>query len=216
MGLAKTKLALSVLVAGVLGRLRRVLNVEWYRFRVTFSRRWRGDLALLLLIGIVGGLALGSLAAARRTASSFPVYLKSTDPSDLSLEIIPTNGNGSYSAALTNEIAHLPHVKRVEAASLGLDLVSVAPDGLPSVTPAEENAFDRTEVIDIGSINGLYFDQDRVTVVQGTMANPRRADEAVLTPEAAQRSCSAGTSAKPFASASTPRDSSIRRARPPR
>ena len=31
-----------------------------------------------------------------------------------------------------------------------------------------------------GSIDGEYFDQDRVTIVQGRMANPRRADEVVM------------------------------------
>ena len=51
-----------------------VLGLAWYRFRATFSRRWRNDLALVLLMGLVGGVALGSIAAARRTASSFSVY----------------------------------------------------------------------------------------------------------------------------------------------
>jgi len=51
-----------------------VVQLGWYRFRCTFSRRWGEYLALVLLIGLVGGLAMGSVAAARRTDSSFSVY----------------------------------------------------------------------------------------------------------------------------------------------
>lgn len=40
-------------------------------------------LAIVLLLGLVGGLALGALAGARRTQSSFPKFLRSTNPSDL-------------------------------------------------------------------------------------------------------------------------------------
>ncbi len=61
----------------------RVLRVAWYRFGATFGRRWGGYLSLVLLVGLVGGVALASAAAARRTESSFPVFLASTNPSDL-------------------------------------------------------------------------------------------------------------------------------------
>ena len=36
-----------------------------------------------------------------------------------------------------------------------------------------------------GSVNGLFFNQDRVTVVQGRMADPKRADEIMMTVGAA-------------------------------
>jgi hypothetical protein len=52
-----------------------------YRFGTTFSRRWPGYLSLALLIGLVGGLSMGSIAGARRTDSSFTVFWKSTNPS---------------------------------------------------------------------------------------------------------------------------------------
>ena len=41
----------------------------WYRFRTTLGRRWTDYLTLALLIGLIGGLAMGSVAAARRTDS---------------------------------------------------------------------------------------------------------------------------------------------------
>ena len=58
-----------------------VLRVAWYRFRVTLGGRWGGYLAVVLLVGLLGGLAMGSVAGARRTDSFFPVYLASTNPS---------------------------------------------------------------------------------------------------------------------------------------
>lgn len=53
----------------------RVLRVAWYRFRFTLSSRWGGYLSVAVLIGLVGGLAMGAVAAARRTQSSFPAFL---------------------------------------------------------------------------------------------------------------------------------------------
>ena len=46
---------------------RRVLSVAWYRFRVTFGGRRGGYLTVVLLAGLVGGVAMGAVAAARRT-----------------------------------------------------------------------------------------------------------------------------------------------------
>jgi hypothetical protein len=49
-----------------------VLPVAWYRFRATLRRRWPGYLALALLIGLVGGVALGALTAPRPRSCSGP------------------------------------------------------------------------------------------------------------------------------------------------
>jgi putative ABC transport system permease protein len=63
-----------------------VLRVAWYRLAVTVRRRWGGYLGLVLIIGLTGGVALGAAAAARRTESSYPVFLASTNPSDLTVQ----------------------------------------------------------------------------------------------------------------------------------
>ena len=88
-----------------------VLRVAWYRFRTTFRHRWSGYLALAVLIGLVGGVALGSLTAARRTYASYPNFLASTNPSDL-LVLPQTNGP---EPGLVHELARLPHVRSAEA-----------------------------------------------------------------------------------------------------
>ena len=48
---------------------RAALRVAGYRFRATFRRRWDGYVALveLELIALMGGLAIGAVAGARRT-----------------------------------------------------------------------------------------------------------------------------------------------------
>ena len=94
-------------------------RVAWYRFRVTFGSRWPGYVALVLLIGGLGGLAMATVAAARRTQSSFSSFLASTNPSDLVV------GTSLYNPALANStgddtaridaIARLPHVRAVES-----------------------------------------------------------------------------------------------------
>jgi hypothetical protein len=150
------------------------VQVAWYRFWATFSRRWGGYLSIVLLIGLAGGIGMGSLAAARRTQSSFSTFLASTNPSDMNL-------NGVYGPNLTKELAHLPSVERVEAA-MGLTAFPLGRTGAPIIDPA----FLSGEASTLGSINGEYFDQDRDTVTQGRMADPRRADEFVTTAQAEQ------------------------------
>ncbi len=87
-----------------------LLRAALYRFRATFRRRWSGYLTLALLIGLVGGVALGSLTAARRTYASYPKFLAGTNPSDLL--VLPQTS--SPEAGLVRELARLPHVRGAE------------------------------------------------------------------------------------------------------
>ncbi len=78
-----------------------VTRVVWFRFGATWRRRRGGYLTLVLLIGLIGGIALGSIAAARRTQSSYATFLASTNPSDMSLNVqgpIPSMGTGALIA----------------------------------------------------------------------------------------------------------------------
>ncbi len=160
------------------------MGVAWYRFRATLERR-RGDyLALVLLVALVGGLAMGSLSAARRTQSSFATYLASTNPSNLSVTLIEHTANGGGSAnvsnSVTDAIARLPGVKHVESAML-LSAVPLRPDGSPRL-----DTDTLVSTFALASVNGLFFNQDRLAVVDGRMADPDRADEVVMTARAAQ------------------------------
>ena len=146
-------------------------RVAWYRFQCTWGQRWSGYLALVLLLGLVGGLAMGSVAAARRTQAAFPAYLASTNPSDLTVLTGLTGppGFAGYDPALIAKIAALPYVRHATSYA-GLNVAVLGPGG--TAVPGAQGLS--------GSVDGEFFGTDRLTVVQGRMADPRRAGEAVI------------------------------------
>jgi hypothetical protein len=132
-----------------------------------------------LLIGLVGGVALGSAAAARRTESSFPVFLASANPSDLTVESTisyPYPGMPPFAS----RVRHLHDVRRVESAVEPISDV-LQPDGAPT----EASLASGFRVAIVGSVDGLYFTHDRVTVTRGRMADPRSPGQFVMSAEAA-------------------------------
>ena len=146
-------------------------RVAWYRFRRTLRRRWTGYLAITLLLGLIGGLAMGSVAAARRTQSAFPAYLNSTRPADLTVltGLYGVAGSQGYDPSVIAKIAALPGVRHVST-YLGLNVALLAPGatGIAELEPLP------------GSLDGEYFTTDKVTVVAGRMADPAKADELVI------------------------------------
>jgi hypothetical protein len=127
---------------------------------------------------------MASMAGARRTQSSFPAFLASTSPSDLTIAVFPpgnvTFGSaGGYSARLTRSIKGLPGVMRVESwvEPFGLPL---SPKGIP-----ETKAL--SDVTVVGSLDGLSFNMDRPGVVEGRMADPTHTNEFVTTAAAAEQ-----------------------------
>jgi hypothetical protein len=151
------------------------LRLATYRFRATFRRRYGAYLTLVLLIGLVGGVAMGAIAGARRTQSSFPVYLASTNPSQAEYftEFAPSTNIG-YSARIDRAIARLPYVKRADEV-IGFDgnLQLLRPRHMAGPPGEAPPAFE-------GSLNGEYLSQDRVTLLKGRLANPRRDNEFVV------------------------------------
>lgn len=154
-------------------------SVEWYRFRATFSRR-RGDyLVLVALIALIGGVAMGSVVAARLTQSSYPAFLAKTNASDLTLSTYGI-GNGPqtdaatiYSPATEAAIARLPFVKRVESWT-SIFAVPLDANGAPNLTVGDDINIAASET-------GLYFDVDRATPIAGRLPDPSRVDEFMTT-----------------------------------
>jgi len=159
--------------------------VAWYRFRATFRARRNGYLAVILLIGIVGGLAMASIAGARRTQSSFPAYLASVNPAQYGAAtavLNPLIGSAKgYDPALVKRIAHLPHVDGVDS-QVGLDVLVLGRNG----APVNVNGFQAQAGGGLGSVGGFGFSRDRVTVVSGQMADPRSMNQVMVLQEIAQ------------------------------
>ncbi|MGA2521469.1 MAG: FtsX-like permease family protein [Acidimicrobiales bacterium] len=108
--------------------------------------------------------------------------MANTNPSNLTVTLYGNFGNTgvNYSlsaASATHQIARLPGVKHVEA-SINLAAAPLRPDGAPRLGAI-------TNIDMTASVNGLFFDQDRLAVIKGRMANPNRPDEIVMTAVAA-------------------------------
>ena len=126
---------------------------------------------------------MASIAGARRTQSSFPAYLAGSNPSDLAAPTSVYNPGQSkgYNPQLVRRIAHLPHVERV-ASEVGIDVLPLGQNDKPLAVPG----FPAAAGNGLGSVNGLGFSSDRLTVVQGKMADPRSVNQVMVLQEVAQ------------------------------
>ncbi len=142
-------------------------RVAQYRWRSQLQGRWTGYLGLVVLIGLVGGLSLAGVAAARATQSSFPAFLASTNPSTIDID------NGTWNPAILTKVATFPDVTSVQT-YVALNMVPILPNGYPDFS----NNFGDLE--ETGILHRLFIDQDKVTIVAGRMLDPQRPDEVVL------------------------------------
>jgi hypothetical protein len=160
---------------------RSAASLAWYRFRVTFRRRLGGYLTLAILVGLIGGVAMAAVTAARRTESSYPDYLTSTNPSSLIIQ--PNTNLGATTTAqaeriyqnLLGRLRRLPHVSGLATA----DAVNAA-----MLTPrGGYGTVLFTQVQLVASSDGMFTRQDRLTVIAGHRAV--RPDQVVATTRAA-------------------------------
>jgi hypothetical protein len=164
--------------------LRQVFAPAWYRFRATFRQKRGGYLAIVVLLGLVGGIALGAIAGARRTQSSYPVYLASTSPSDLQAftaflnpALGPAETRG-YRSSTERHLAALPYVvseQTVVGFDANIDQVLGAHTRVdPGAKPPSLE----------GAVGTEYFAQDRVTLVSGSIPDPSDPGQAVMNAQA--------------------------------
>ncbi len=147
-------------------------RVAWYRARATFARRWGGYLSVVVLIGLIGGAAMASVDAGRRRQSSYPTFLASTNPSDMTVSIYNAVSGGA-TRSLEAEIGHLSDVRGVRTIAAPA-FIELAANGAPRLATLGS-------VTLIGGLQGEFYAQDRPAVVDGRMASPGRADEMVMT-----------------------------------
>jgi hypothetical protein len=158
---------------------RQLWRVARYRGRATLRARAPASVALVVLIGLLGGVAMASVAAARSTQSSFPRFMRSTNPSDLGL-IDLAGAVGGQGSSILPTLEHLPHVRRV--ASWGTpETQRLRADGTPLLVSTPDSG----GVFTVVSPNGLFTDQDKATVVHGRGLNPAADDEVEMSAVAA-------------------------------
>jgi ABC-type lipoprotein release transport system permease subunit len=139
--------------------------------RVLLVRRGRNVAGIALVLGLTAGLSMFALAGARRTQSAYSRFLRSVNPSTMSVST-----SRSYDAAHNAALAALPYVV-ASRTYVGFNVFALR-DGRPDFT----QDFEAT-----GTFDGRYFDQDRFTATSGRAADPRRVDEVVVNELAAER-----------------------------
>jgi len=135
------------------------------------SRRTAGSLvAIAVMLGLLGGLSLLSLAGARRTQSSYPRFLRTAHASTMAVN------PGPYDPEVDAFIAGLPEVEK------SATYVGFTTGRLVHGKPDFEYDF---EVL--GTFDGRFFTMDRFTPTTGRMSDPTRTDEIVVNQTAADR-----------------------------
>lgn len=157
---------------------RAALYLAGYRFRATFRRNVSGYLSVVLIIGLVGGLAMAAIAGARRTQSSYPTFVASTNPSQLTMAVFSSTGGGGAAPSLASEIGHLHGVLSVRTL--------YAPPVVPLTKKGAPRLGTLGYVVTAGSLDGLFEDQDRLAIVRGRAANPAAINQVTMTATAAR------------------------------
>jgi len=155
-----------------------VLRVTWYRFRATFRRQLATYLTVVLLTGLLGGVAMASVASARRTQSSYPVFLAGTNASTLTMAIYQATSNGGPGPSLKSAIGRIADVSHVVSA-VAPNIVALSASGAPRLNTL-------SSILTVSSLDGMLSHQDRLALLGGHPWNQRRADEIVMTAGAAK------------------------------
>ena len=137
----------------------------WFRFTSGRAGERTSLIALALVLGVLGGVGMASLAGARASDDSYTTLLARSDPSALSLQI--------GSPISTVKFSKIPGVTHVGVADETFYAVPLTAKGTPD--------FGSGNVVPEAGLDGEFFTQDRVGVIQGRRANPHRADEFMAT-----------------------------------
>ena len=158
-----------------------MLSAAFYWWRATRASSWRAALTVALIGGLLGAVALGAVAGARRTSSAYGRYLTSIKASDAFVNV-PGVLPGMPAARPLTLISRLPGVAS-SAGYLGL-----------AANPVVHGRIDDSFLTDelTGSFAGRGFTadgfgQDRMTVLAGRLPSTSSTDEIALTPRIADR-----------------------------
>ncbi len=141
------------------------MTIAWYACRATWRQMWRITVLVAIIGGLLGSVALGALAAARRTDSAYGRYLRSVNASDVMVDV-----PGPF----------LPLIKAIERAPGSASSAAwIGVGGDPVIHGKVDDAFLTNALT--GSLDGEFYRQDKVTVLAGKLPPPTAAGEIMLT-----------------------------------
>jgi hypothetical protein len=143
-----------------------------YRLRRSLRHSRATIVGVVVVLALIGGTGLASLATARETEDSYTTLLARSNPAQLDVTIFAPN--------ITSRLAHLRGVRHVEGALYSMAAFPLSKSGAAEMPRGLSSG----QVTPLGSIGGEYFNQDKVSVTAGRLANPHRKDEFVATASA--------------------------------
>ena len=147
------------------------MRTALYLWRATAQHSWRTVLAVALIGGLFGAVALGAVAGARRTASAYGRYLAATKASDAAVNV-PGLLPGMAATRPIKLIEALPGITAHDAyIGLGAN---------PVVAGRIRDSFLTNSLT--GSFDGAYFTRDRMTVLAGRLPRLGATREIALSP----------------------------------
>ena len=139
------------------------MTVVRFWFGTTLRARARSYAGVAVLLALLGGLTLASLAGARRTASAYPRFREAG-------RAVDTLFFHTQDPELVRTVPGVTSTATYFAFIAGV----VDAEGRPDPAYGHVNA----ELA--GSLDGLYFTRDRFAVTKGRMPNPSRVDEVAV------------------------------------
>jgi putative ABC transport system permease protein len=133
------------------------------RTRSELRGRWRSTVLIVLLIGVIGGVALTAAAGARRTETAYPRFLQATRAADFLVSAYKAGG-GVYA-----DIAKLPEVA-----------LSGRVDGLPYVYSPSPGRFEQNVAVIASHDGKAGYDVERLHMLSGRAPRPSRANEVAV------------------------------------
>jgi hypothetical protein len=147
------------------------MRTALYLWRATAQRSWRTVLTVALIGGLLGAVALGAVAGARRTGSAYGRYLAATKASDAFVNV-PGKLPGAPATQPIKLIEALPGITASDA-YVGLN-------ANPVVAGRIRDSF-LTNSLTV-SVDGAYFTRDRMTVLAGRLPWLHATREIALSP----------------------------------
>jgi hypothetical protein len=145
------------------------MRLGWYAAGATWRRSWRMALLIALMGGLLGSVALGALAAARRTDSAYGRYLRAANDSDVMVDV------PGPLLPVIKEVMRVPGALS-SAAWIGLNAA-------PVINGKVDPAF-QTDAL-TGSLDGEFYRQDKLTVIAGKLPPAGSTGKIILTPQMA-------------------------------